>query len=58
VAEAEMLRAFNCGLGMIAVTEEANADAVAAAFGGGVRIGRLVSGSDEAKVRYSGALKL
>jgi len=70
VAEAEMLRAFNCGLGMIAVTDEAHADAVAAAFGGGARIGKLVSsngasaasrdgaGSGEAKVRYTGALKL
>jgi phosphoribosylformylglycinamidine cyclo-ligase len=70
VAEAEMLRAFNCGLGMIAVTDEAHADAVAAAFGGGVRIGILVPGSSdgasaasrdgagEAKVRYTGALKL
>jgi phosphoribosylformylglycinamidine cyclo-ligase len=70
VAEAEMLRAFNCGLGMIAVTDEKNADAVIAAFGGGARIGRLVSsdgasaasrdgaGSGEAKVRYAGALRL
>jgi phosphoribosylformylglycinamidine cyclo-ligase len=58
VAEAEMLRAFNCGLGMIAVTDEAHADAVIAAFGGGGRIGTLVSGSGEAKVRYTGALSL
>ena len=58
VAEAEMLRAFNCGLGMIAVTDEANADAVIAAFGGGARIGTLVSGDGEAKVRYTGALPL
>jgi phosphoribosylformylglycinamidine cyclo-ligase len=60
VAEAEMLRAFNCGLGMIAVTDDANADAVIAAFGGGARIGRLVSsdGGGEAKVRYTGTLAL
>ena len=58
VAETEMLRAFNCGLGMIAVTDEAHADAVIAAFGGGVRIGRLVTGTGEAKVRTTGALKL
>jgi phosphoribosylformylglycinamidine cyclo-ligase len=60
VAEAEMLRAFNCGLGMIAVTDDANADAVIAAFGGGARIGRLVSsdGAGEAKVRYTGTLAL
>jgi phosphoribosylformylglycinamidine cyclo-ligase len=59
VAESEMLRAFNCGLGMIAVTDEAHADAVIAAFGGGVRIGKLAaSGGGEAKVRTTGALKL
>ncbi len=58
VAEAEMLRAFNCGLGMIAVTDDAHAEAVAAAFGGGMRIGKLVPGAGEAKVRYTGALKL
>jgi len=58
VAETEMLRAFNCGLGMIAVTDDAHADAVIAAFGGGVRIGRLVTGTGEAKVRTTGALKL
>ena len=33
-------------------------DAVIAAFGGGVRIGKLVKGSGEAKVVYRGALKL
>jgi phosphoribosylformylglycinamidine cyclo-ligase len=56
VAQAEMLHAFNCGIGMIAVSDEAQAGAVAAAFGDGVRIGRLVSGQGEAKVRYTGAL--
>ena len=58
VAEAEMLRAFNCGLGMIAVTDEAHADAVIAAFGGGARIGKLVPGEGEASVRYTGTLPL
>ena len=58
VAEAEMLRAFNCGLGMIAITDDSHADAVIAAFGGGARIGKLVAGEGEAKVRYTGALKL
>ena len=58
VAEAEMLRAFNCGLGMVAVTTEAQADSVIAAFGGGSRIGKLASGAGEAKVRTTGALRL
>jgi phosphoribosylformylglycinamidine cyclo-ligase len=58
VAEAEMLRAFNCGIGMVAVADAAQADAVIAAFGDGVRIGTLVAGSGEARVRYQNALKL
>jgi phosphoribosylformylglycinamidine cyclo-ligase len=58
VAQAEMLRAFNCGIGMIAVVDEAQADAVIAAFGDAARIGTLVAGSGEAKVRYTGALNL
>jgi phosphoribosylformylglycinamidine cyclo-ligase len=53
-----MLRTFNCGIGMIAVVEPEKADAVIAAFGDGVRIGALVKGDGEAKVRYTGTLKL
>jgi phosphoribosylformylglycinamidine cyclo-ligase len=58
VAEAEMLRAFNCGIGMVAVADAAQVDAVIAAFGDGVGIGTLVAGSGEARVRYQNALKL
>ena len=58
IAANEMLRTFNCGLGMIAVVEPEKADAVIAAFGDGVRIGALVKGDGEAKVRYTGTLKL
>ncbi|HYS44931.1 MAG TPA: phosphoribosylformylglycinamidine cyclo-ligase [Rhizomicrobium sp.] len=62
IVEAEMLRTFNCGIGMVAVADERNAGHVIDAFqeagDHAMRIGKLVPGADEAKVVYRGALKL
>jgi phosphoribosylformylglycinamidine cyclo-ligase len=66
VKEAEMLRAFNCGIGMVAVAAPDDAASVIDAFQGAgdkaARIGTLVPGdgeaSGDAKVRYKHTLKL
>ena len=59
VAEAEMLRAFNCGIGMAVIVAEAEAETVAAILtdeGETVsRIGRIVA-SDGPSIRTTGAL--
>jgi phosphoribosylformylglycinamidine cyclo-ligase len=60
IDEGEMLRTFNCGIGLIAVTDAARADDVIAAFNSNgervMRIGTLVAGKGEAAVKYRGAL--
>ncbi|HEY4078048.1 MAG TPA: phosphoribosylformylglycinamidine cyclo-ligase [Rhizomicrobium sp.] len=62
IAEREMLRTFNCGIGMVAVADQRYAGAVIDAFqeagDRAMRIGTLVRGDGEAKVVYRGALKL
>jgi phosphoribosylformylglycinamidine cyclo-ligase len=60
VADAEMLRTFNCGLGMLAVVPAAEADAVAATLRGHGervrRVGVIGAGDDGERVRYVGRL--
>jgi len=62
IETAEMLRTFNCGIGLIAVTDVKTSGHVIDAFqesgDKALRIGHLVRGDGEAKVVYTGALKL
>jgi phosphoribosylformylglycinamidine cyclo-ligase len=61
VAQSEMLRTFNCGIGMIAVVAPAKADAVMAIFQReGERVVRLgeVTDAGASPVQYSGRLDL
>jgi phosphoribosylformylglycinamidine cyclo-ligase len=62
IAEAEMLRTFNCGVGMIVVADPAKAEAVEAVFGREgetvSRLGEIVAAEGESRVVYNGALDL
>ena len=62
VETSEMLRTFNCGIGMIAVVAPDDADRVAAAFEAAgekvVSLGQLVPRADKAGVQYRGTLSL
>jgi len=55
VASAEMIRVFNCGIGMVVVVAEADAEAAIALFAeqgeSARRIGRIEAGEGEAAVR-------
>jgi phosphoribosylformylglycinamidine cyclo-ligase len=62
IAESEMLRTFNCGIGMIVVTSPEKADAVVSAFTRAgetvVMLGNIVSASGNTSVAYDGKLNL
>ncbi len=59
LAESEMLRTFNCGIGMIAIADPDRADAVTAAFERmGERVARLGEVTAEDGVIYHGHLRL
>jgi phosphoribosylformylglycinamidine cyclo-ligase len=62
IAQEEMLRTFNCGIGMIVVVSPKDADAVVQAFTSegdkALAIGEVIGAGGEARVVYDGKLDL
>jgi phosphoribosylformylglycinamidine cyclo-ligase len=62
IAESEMLRTFNCGIGMIVIATPEKADAVVKAFTRAgetvVMLGNIISASGDTSVAYDGKLNL
>lgn len=62
MAEAEMVRTFNCGIGMIAVVAQEDADRVAAALAGAgetvIRLGTMEADDEGPRTLFDGSLSL
>jgi phosphoribosylformylglycinamidine cyclo-ligase len=62
IGATEMLRTFNCGIGMVVVLDREGAEAAIAHFAGNgetvVRLGEVAPATGGARVAYSGALDL
>ena len=62
IEELEMLRTFNCGIGLVVIAEAKRAEIVASAFVAAgekvIRLGEVVAGEGEPKVNFMDKLKL
>ena len=62
IAEHEMLRTFNCGIGMVAVLDRSGADAASELFARNgetvVRLGEVIATPSGAAVNFRGRLDL
>jgi phosphoribosylformylglycinamidine cyclo-ligase len=62
IAESEMLRTFNCGIGFVVVAAAEHADAIAAAFVASgeevVRLGEVIAAPGKAETQFTGKLAL
>jgi len=62
IGEREMLRTFNCGIGMIAILDPAAVDAACAQFAAkgekAVRLGEVIQGAGDPEVHFRGRLDL
>ena len=57
IAEAEMLRTFNCGVGLIAVVAAFDERTVLETLAGAFRLGEVTAAADSPRVRYRGRLQ-
>jgi phosphoribosylformylglycinamidine cyclo-ligase len=62
IAESEMLRAFNCGIGFVVIAEATRAEIIVGAFLAAgeqvVRLGEVVAAKGTPEVAFTGSLDL